>query len=815
MLELQEVSYDSEQYRQGMIVALGSTERIRRLNARLHSTPQSLCLHRARAYTAVYAETEGEPTVLRRAKALKRTLEDLPVTIQEDELIVGRRACRLRSVPVVPECHGGWLLRDLEGLPSRPQDPFQVPPEQMAEARQILEAWKGKTLYDRWVKSCPPEAAGKAIRTGWADASAGVFFLGYHFTPPWEKIINSGLQPFDEQVRRRLSHLDCAVPQDMGKEHFLKALLIVVEAVTDFANRYAGEALRLAESEKDGNRRHELRQIAEACQTVPYRGARSLYEAIQSMWLVHMVLHIEATGPVFTPGRFDQYMYPFYKADIDRGVLTREEALELIEHLFINMTNNLFLYDTLTAKGAAGFTQFQVISLGGIDASGKDASNELSYLCMDAVKSVRTVQPDLVLLCHPRETPYELKMKAAELVQLGLGLPKFINTETNKIQLMELGYSRDEASLGWVRGCSEPYGPGSKQFGHTAGSIVNLPLSLEMVLFDGVKRTPGQNGSGQQLGLATGDPTSFETFDQFMDAFKKQIGKQTEDAHIVGSYAELAQAESFPQMFQSLLTDDCIGRCLPANSGGARITVGPGVAFPGGWATVGNSLAAIKKLVYEEKKLSMADLIRAIDANFEGYRDVQQMLINDAPKFGNDDDYVDGLTKEIFVFASEEVRKHVGPMGNRNVPGTDVSVAHIGHGNFVWATPDGREAGTPLSDNVGPMNQTDKEGPVAHINSVTKLGLERQFGSIHNIYLTNVDSDEKMHRMIDLIDAYHSRGGHHLQANCMDKSVLLEAQQHPEKYPTLMVRVAGYVAYFVDLSKKVQDQIIARTSVRL
>lgn len=815
MLELEQVSYESEQYREGRCVALGSTERIRRLSQALHSTPQTLCLHRARAYTAVYAETKGEPVVLRRAKALQRTLEELPVVIGDDELIVGRRACLPRSVPIVPEAHGAWLLRDLEGLPTRPQDPFDVRPEQVAETQQILEQWKGKTLYDRWARSCPPEVAGKAIRTGWADASAGVFFLGYHFTPPWEEIVSSGLQPFEDRVRQRLTQLDCTVPNDMGKEHFLNALLIVVRAIRDFAGRYADEASRLATLEVDEQRRQELCQIAGACRRVPHQGARSFHEAIQAMWLVHTVLHIEATGPVFTPGRFDQYMYPFYKADLESGVLTRPAAQELLENLFINMTNNLFLYDSLTALGAAGFCQFQVISLGGIDASGKDASNDLSYLCLDAVKAVRTVQPDIVLLCHPRETPYELKMKAAGLVQLGLGLPKFINTETNKVQLMQLGYSREEASLGWVRGCSEPYGPGSKQFGHTAGSFVNLALSLEAVLFNGIKRTPDQNGSGQRLGLATGDPTSFPAFEDFMQAFKRQIAKQVEDAHIAGSYSEMAQAQAFPQMLQSLLTDDCIGRCLPANAGGARITVGPGVSFPGGWATVGNSLAAIKKLVYEEKKITMAELVAAIDANFEGHRDLQQMLLNDAPKFGNDDDYVDDLTREVFVFANEKAREYIGPMGNRNVPGTDVSVAHIAHGNFVWATPDGREAGTPLSDNVGPMAQTDKEGPVAHINSVTKLGLERQFGSIHNLYLTNVDSEEKKRLMIDLIDAYHSRGGHHLQANCVDKDVLLDAQEHPEMFPTLMVRVAGYVAYFRDLSKKVQDQIIGRTSVRL
>lgn len=806
---------ETEQYRRGAVSLLGSTERIRRLNSRSHSTPQTICLHRARAYTSVYAETEGEPLVLRRARAFKKTLQDLPAVIDEDELLVGRRACRLRCVPVVPECHGGWLQWDLENLPKRKQDPFQVPPEQMAETRHLLESWKGRTLYDIWAKSCPPELAAKVMGTGWADVSAGVFMLGYHFTPPWEKILSSGLRSFEEEVHLRLSGLDLSNPQHMGKEHFLKAMLITVDAVKDFTQRYAKEALRLAGIETDEKRGKELLQIAEICQRVPYQGARNFREAIQSLWFIHVLLYTEGTGPAYTIGRFDRYMHPFFKADLEKGALTGEEAQELIEHLYINLTDNLSLWDTVTAGNAAGFTQYQTMSLGGVDSSGKDASNELSYICLDAAKSVRTTQPDIVLLCHPRETPYELKMKAADLVQLGLGLPKFHNTETIKVELMELGYSREEASVGWVRGCSEPYGPGSKQYGHTAAAFMNLPLSLETALFNGRKRTPGQDGSGQQLGLATGDPTSFETFAQLMDAFKAQVAQQVRDAHIAGSYMEMAQAQNFPFMLQSLLTDDCIGRGLPANAGGARICVGPGIPFAGGWATVADSLAAIKKLVYEEKKISMADLIKAIDADFEGYENIQQMLINDAPKFGNDIDYVDQLAREIFQFATSEVRKYTGPMGNKNVPGTDVSVAHISHSYFVWATPDGRKAGLPFSDNVGPTEQRDREGPVAHINSVTKLGLEKQFGTIHNMYLTNVDSNEKKHRMIDLIDTYHSRGGHHLQINCIDKDILLDAQKHPEKYPTLMVRVAGYVAYFTDLSKKIQDYIISRTSVRL
>jgi len=808
-------SHEIESYRRGMTSALGSTERIRRLNLQLHSTPQTICLHRARASTAVFRETEGEPLALRRAKAFRKALEDLPVVIGEDELLAGRHSCRVRSVPIVPECHGGWLQADLENLPLREQDPFLVPPEQMAEAREIFDWWKGKTLYDVWSKACPKELADKVMNTGWADASVGVFFLGHHYTSPWEKILAGGLRQFEEKAHSRLSKLDPANPADMGKEHFLKALLMVVEAIREHANRYAAEALRLAGAEKNEKRRQELLQIAEACRKVPYEGAATFREALQSMWFVHIMCNIEGTGPNLTIGRFDQYMYHFFRSDIEKKTLTPEEAQELVEHLFINLTNILFLYDSQTAYHSAGFTQYQTMSLGGIDSFGKDASNELSYLCLDAAKAVRTTQPDIVLLCHPRETPYKLKMKAAELVQLGLGLPKFHNTETMKTELMSLGYSREEASLGWVKGCSEPYGPGSKQYGHAAAAFINLPLSLEAVLFNGRKRTPGQKWSGRQIGVATGDPASFTSFEQFMDAFKKQAAQQIRDGHVASSYMEMVEAQHFPVLVESLLTDDCIGRGLAANAGGAHINVGPGMSFTGGWATVADSLAAVKKLVFEEKRFSMAELIKAIDADFVGCEKLQHALVNDAPKFGNDIDYVDELAREIFKFASDEVRKYTGVFGNRNVCGTHVSTAHIVFGTLVWATPDGRKAGERFSDNVGPTDQKDQEGPVAHINSVTKLGLERMVGTIHNMYLTNVDSDEKRHKMIDLVDAYHGRGGHHLQINCIDKEILREAQVHPEKYPTLMVRVAGYVAYFVELSKMVQDGIIARTSVRL
>ncbi len=810
MAEMMELA---EKERLGMVTAMGSTDRIRRLSHKSYTTPQSICLHRARAYTEVFAETEGEPIELRRAKGFKRALETVPVLIEEDELVVGNRACRIRSVPVIPECHGAWLQWDLEKLPTREQDSFEVPPEQMKEAKELLAFWKGKTIFDEWAATVPGNMADKLLGTGWADIACGVFFLGYHFTPPWEKIVNGGIKAFEDEVDARLDSLDYLKnPQDMGKEVILKAFKTIIEGIKIFAARYAEKARELAATEKNATRKQELLRIAENCDRVPYYPARNYYEAIQSVWFVHTLMHVEGTGPVYTLGRFDQYMYPFYKADLESGAITKEEAVELLENFYINCNNNLFLYDTQSAYNSAGFTQYQVISLGGVDETGKDASNVITYLCLDAAKTLRTVQPDLSLLCHPRETPYELKMKAAELVREGLGLPKFHSTETIKTGLMSLGYTLEEARMGWVRGCSELYGPGSKQYGHTAGAFVNITMALEAALFNGIKQVKGQKWSGEQIGLATGNAEDFSSYEELVDALKAQLTFMLQESHIGGSYMELAQ-KNFPQLLQSLFTDDCIGSCLPANAGGAKINVGPGLAICSGWATIADSLAAIKKLVFEEKRITMHELLEALQADFEGYGAIQKMLLNNAPKFGNDIDYVDDIARDIFKHVHDEGRKLVGINGNINSVGTDISVSHIIFGSFIGATPDGRNAGKALSDNVGPSDQRDVNGPVAHINSVTKMPIEREFGSIHNIYLTNIDTEDKMHDMIHLVDTYHMRGGHHLQINCIDKNVLLDAQKTPEKYPSLIVRVAGYCAYFNDLSKYVQDYIISRTSV--
>jgi len=323
---------------------------------------------------------------------------------------------------------------------------------------------------------------------------------------------------------------------------------------------------------------------------------------------------------------------------------------------------------------------------------------------------------------------------------------------------------------------------------------------------------PDQSGSGELLGLETGDPTRFSTFDDFMNAVKAQIAQQLRDAHLASSWAEWVQARHFPVLLQSLFTDACIERGLPANAGGAKINVGPGIVPSGGVGTLADSLAVIKKIVFEEKNVSIAKLVQAIDANFEGYETLQDTLVNKVPKFGNDIDYVDDIAREIWQFVNAEVQKHITPLGNRNVASTCFPVSNIMEGARTWATPDGRKAGKPFSNHVGPTDGLDVNGPVGNINSVTKLDMSRHWGAIHNLYFVNVDSEEQVHKMIDLIDLFLSRGGYHVQINCQDKEVFIDAQKHPKRHRGLMVRVAGYVAYFVELPKELQDQIIGRTS---
>jgi formate C-acetyltransferase len=736
----------------------------------------------------------------------------MPAIIAEGELLVGSPTCKIRYASFTPEVASGWLRNEIDILANRPWDPFDVRPEQVAEMKEMLPFWQGKTLLDHWQKAVPPELASRVSGKGWADCWAMLLMQGYHYTPPLGDILSNGFSGDETRIKEALARVDPHDTAQMGKRHFYEALLIVIDAIKGFAEKYSRKALELAEEASDSKRREELLRIAEITSRVPYHGARSFHEAVQVVCFVMALMHIEGTGPVYTVGRIDQYLYPYYRADTERGILTREEAQEMIELLFIKLTGTVMFWSSSGARCSPGYKPTQTICIGGVTTEGRDASNELSYIILDAAQSVRTIQPDIVLLTHPRETPYALKKKGTELNALGLGIPKFVNTETIKAELLDIGYTLEEARIGWIQGCSEPEGPYAKQYGHTDSFMLNLPMALECVLFRGRKRMPDQPGFGEMLGLDLGDPTKFDNFQDIMEAVKKELAQQILDGHTATSWAEWVSAKHFPLLLQSILTDACIERGLPTNAGGAKICVGPGVVVAGGLATLADSLAAIKKLVYEEKKVTMADLVKAVDANFIGHETLRDTLLNKVPKYGNDDDYVDQIAKDIYNFVSAEAKKHTTALGNKNFATTSWPMSNMFEGAKTWATPNGRKAGEPFSNHLGPTDGLDVNGAVGNINSVTKIDHDRQFGIVHNLYFVNVDSDSKMNDMLNLVDYFFTRGGHHVQINCQDKAVFIEARKHPEKYRGLMVRVAGYVAYFVELSEELQDQIIGRTS---
>ncbi len=791
----------------------GSTERVRKLNASLLSRRRpGICLHRARAYTEVYSQTEGEPDAYRTAKAFTKALQSMPPLINEGELLVGSPTCKTRCASIFPEVQGGWLRSELDTLPNRKWDPFEVRPEQIVEINEMLKFWKGKSIFEAWMNSCPKEVINRVNGKGWGDCIGMLNMYGYHFTPPWAVIFSQGLAGYEAQVREALKAVDNTDPSQMGKHHFYEGLLMELEAIKEFAQRYSQKAIELANKEKDAVRKAELLAIAERTARVPYYSARSFTEAMQAICFVMALMNFEGTGPVYSLGRLDQDLYPLYKKDIESGVLTRGQVQELIELLFIKLTGTVMLWPEAGARISPGYKPTQTMCIAGVDKDGRDATNDLSYVFLDAAESVRTMQPDIVLLCHPRETSYSIKNRAAELNALGIGMPKIINTETIKTMLMDVGYTLEEARIGWVHGCTEAEGPYNKQYGHVSGALINLPIALECVLFNGRKRTPGQPGSGELLGVETGDPTKFKTFDEFMGAVNKQIVQQMHDAHIATSWVEWVEARRYPLLLQSIFTDACIERALPVNAGGAKIYIGPGLCISGGLATMADSLAAIKKLVYEDKQIDMAELVRAIDANFEGYETLRATMINKVPQYGNDIHYVDQIAKDLNNLVSNESKKLVTYFGNRNFSMNAWPMSNMLEGFRTWATADGRKAGTSFSNHAGATDGSDTCGVIANINSVTKFDHEKMYGITHNLYFVNVDNDDKLKDMVNLVDHFLARGGHHVQINCQDKQVLIDAKKHPEKYRGLMVRVAGYVAYFVELPESLQDQIIGRTS---
>jgi len=780
-------------------------ERTKRLRDRMRWYKPELCSERARLATEAYKETEGEPIVIRRAKVLDRVLRGMSIYINEDELIVGNQACKPRAAPVFfPEDAVGWIERDVDSgwIETRPQDPFIVPEKVKQELRQVFPYWRDRALRDKFHKRLPENAA-LAYEAG-AIQFRTEGGLGHHVLD-FPKVLQQGFEGIKQEVLRRLEQVDLAEPGAHKKWEFWRALCIACDAVMAYARRYAEEARALAAAESNAQRKGELERIAEVCARVPSKPARTFHEALQAVWFVMVIAHLSENNAGVTTARFDQYMYPYYKRDIEEGRITQEEAQELLECFWVKYEEINKLRSMSKAQGIAyqtGYVTSIAIGTGGQKRLGEDATTELTYMCLDAQAHVHLKAPQYALRVH-RGTPQDLLVKAAEVIKLGGG-PSLLSDNIYVPSLLELGVPLEDA-LGYVNsGCSEPNVLGAWGYGRTAH--LNPLKVLELVLNDGVDPS-----TGKQVGLPTGDPLTFACFDDLMRAFREQLAYMVSlGVQVVNSVSDPIVVEELPHVFFSLLTPDCIDKGLDVTVGGARYNW---TAFccGGGLATTANSLAAMKKLVFEEKKISMSELKQALADNFEGKESIRQMLLR-APKYGNDDDYVDAIARAVYNAVCDEVGKYRDSRGGKFALGL-YTEPHLGV--FVGASANGRKAREFVSDGVSPDRGTDTNGPTACMKSVGKLGLIRAAdGAILNISFSPsiMQQAKDVGKFVELNRTFLcDLGGMLVQHNVFSAETLRDAQKHPEKYRDLVVRVVGYSAFFVELGKERQDELIART----
>jgi formate C-acetyltransferase len=780
--------------------------RTKQLNNEILAVNPEMCSERARFVTESYKETEAEPMIVRRAMAVARVLEKMTVFLQKDQLIAGNQASSLRASPLFPETEAEYLECEIDLFEKREQDRLIVRPEVRRELlEEILPYWKGKTVKEHALAAMPEEVR-EAVLLEDQIFSVGIHLTGSigHVLVDYDNVLSRGFKGIREEIAARMEELDLADPDEGAKYDFYRAELILCDAIMLFAERFADEAERLAQSEKDTRWKEELMTIARICRKVPAEPAEGFREAVQSFWFVHLLLFIEQDGLAVSPGRFDQYMYPYYKRSIDLGEMTKEEAQELLECLWIKFTEIMRAYDFECAKYYAGFSISENIALGGTDRNGRDAVNELSYMCLGAEAHTKLSQPNLSVRIHGK-TPERFMMRAVEIASTGRTKPEFFNDAVGVPTLMSTGVPLEEARDYGISGCVEAVPPHAN--GMTNAAMSNIAKALELALNDGKCRL-----SGKQIGPRTGDPKEFTSFEDVLLAFREQVAAYVEKMVVALNVIERTHAELYPLPYFSLVMDDCLEKGLDITEGGARYNyTGPQAV---GLGDVADSLAVLKKLVFEEKRYTLQEIIEAMDADFEGNEPLRQTLITKAPKWGNDDDFVDDLAAEAVNIFCSEVSSYRNTRGGIYRPGVYSVSANVPLGLHVGALPNGKKSRKPLADGVAPVHGVDLTGPTAIVKSVAKLDHEKiTNGTILNQKFTPklLEGAEGKRALADLIRTYFDLGGWHIQFNVVSADMLRAAQREPEKHKGLIIRVAGYSAFFVELDTAVQDDIIDRT----
>jgi formate C-acetyltransferase len=740
---------------------------------------------------------------VRLALAFKYLLEHKAVCINEGELIVGEKGPSPKATPTYPElcCHS---LQDLEILNSREKVSFAVDSDASRTYKEsIIPFWTGKSMRDLIFQEMTPE---------WKAAyDSGVFTEFMEQRSPGhavldDKIYRRGFLDFREEIQRNLLGLDYLNdPQAYSKQEELKGMLICADAVIRFAERHAEKARELARRETDPQRRKELERIAEVCSHVPAHAPRDLWEALQAYWFVHLGVTIELnTWDSFSPGRLDQHLYPFYKKGLEEGSLTREMAKELLECFWIKFNNQPAPPKVgVTMEESSTYTDFSQISLGGLRQDGSDGVNELTYLILDVVDEMRLVQPSCSIILS-KKSPDRFLKRAAKIIRTGFGQPSIFNADVIVEELVRQGISVEDARNGGPSGCVEVAAFGKENYNLTG--YFNLAKILEITLNNGIDPR-----TGQKIGLETGDPAQFESFEALFEAFKKQVNYFVDVKVRGNNVVERLYAYYMPTPFMSLLIDDCIERGKDYHDGGARynMTYIQGV----GIGTLTDCLTAIKYHIFDQRDLTMPELLAALRQNFAGQERLRQILLNKTPKYGNDDDYADDIMKACFAAYYEAIDGRKNTKGGTYHINLFPTTVHVYFGSVIGAAPDGRRAAQPVSEGVSPVQGADRHGPTAVIKSVAKMDHVRTGGTLLNQKFTPrlLRDDEGLEGLGHLVRSYFNLDGHHVQFNVIDAATLRAAQENPENYRGLIVRVAGYSDYFCDLGKALQDEIIART----
>lgn len=776
-----------------------------RLKARVISAKPHVCIERARIVTRVYKETESEHILYRTAKAFDAVLKEMSIYILDDELIVGHQSSMQRSAPLFPEFSVEWIADEIDIFENRPQDRFVVTDEVKREfIRDILPYWKGKTLNDRLMHYMTQD-----IRKLRFDS--GVFTLGIHesgglghMLMDYERIIRQGIARIRCDIDSRLRQADDAAPGSISQKRFYHACLMICDAVTTFAQRYSKLAEQMASQCADENRKAELLEISRICAKVPQHPAESFYEALQSFWFAQLVPQIYDNGVSVSPGRFDQYLYPYYAADIANGRLTKQQAQVLLEAVWVKFTEPIKLYNKDDASYFAGYPMGQNLTIGGVDAYGLDAVNDLSYRCLEAHRHMLLMQPNFSVRLHNR-SPYPFIVKTVEAIKLGNGMPQIVFDELFVNSLLKFGIPLREARDYALVGCVEA--TPKHTWGRYNGGYINLIKILELAICGGKCLI-----TGKQVAPDTGAPESFICFDDVIEAYKKQVSHCVKQLVVWNNIVDMIHEECMPTPFTSMLIGGCIESGRDVTSGGAKYNwTGPSGI---GIANTGDSLYAIKKAVFQDKKLTMPELVDALRSNYKENEPLRHFLWNRIEKYGNDNSEVDELAKLAVDIFLDELEKYSCYRGGPFIASLLPVSSYVAFGITTGATPDGRHAKEPIADGISPQNGVDLNGPTAAAKSVSRIDQVRcANGVIFNQKYnpTTLQTSEGLAKFIDLLFTYSKLGGGHIQFNMVTADKLRDAQKNPEKYKGLVVRVAGYSAFFNELSKEIQDSIITRT----